>query len=175
MRNVTHTLMAGILLVLPVIGYSQVCNNAIVANTPDTSFNVDDQNGTVTDKQTGLMWKRCAEGQAWDSVNKKCNGTAVAYNWQAMFDRAAIANQTPFAGKIGWRLANIKELESIIETRCYAPAINATAFPDSPLADFWSSSIAGGGFAWFLNFDVAYNGSVFRDEQKYVRLVRVDE
>ena len=40
---------------------AQSCNSKIKAATPDARFH-DNQNGTVTDKLTGLQWAHCSLG-----------------------------------------------------------------------------------------------------------------
>ncbi|WP_373508127.1 DUF1566 domain-containing protein [Thiocapsa sp.] len=79
-----------------------------------------------------------------------------------------------FAGSSLWRLPNKKELASLVEQRCYAPAINSRFFPNTPSSWFWSSLRDAGNsnYAWFVGFD---NGSVDSNNkynERYVRLVR---
>ncbi|MDP4028446.1 MAG: DUF1566 domain-containing protein [Gallionella sp.] len=57
--------------------------------------------------------------------------------WNAALAAAKDAN---FAGHSDWRLPNIKELESIVESCGYNPAINRTLFPATPDEYFWSGS-----------------------------------
>jgi hypothetical protein len=40
----------------------------------------------VLDTATGLVWRRCAEGQAW--TGSTCGGTPVTLTWQAALDHA---------------------------------------------------------------------------------------
>lgn len=57
-------------------GWGQTCNSNIPESTPTSRF-TDNGNGTVTDTKTGIMWKRCAEGQIW--TGSTCSGTAAGY------------------------------------------------------------------------------------------------
>jgi len=59
---------------------------------------VDNSDGTITDKATGLMWM------------KDDNGTAVL--WE---DALIYANNFTYAGCSDWRLPDIKELQSIVD------------------------------------------------------------
>ena len=127
-------------LVWPAIAPWADENPAVPATTPTSDFNLDDVNGTAYHHKTGLTWKRCAEGQSWNSVNKACTGTATGYTWSEALSLASG----------GWRLPNIKELRSIVERRNWGPAINTTVFPNTVGNDFWSSSpyAPGADFAW---------------------------
>ncbi len=114
-------------------------NANLVETTPTADFDISATDGTVIHTKTGLMWKRCAEGQTWDGTT--CTGSASNFNWQNAL--AAAANST-FAGYSDWRLPNIKELQSIVESCGYSPAINRTIFPAIPSVlllvgfEYWS-------------------------------------
>jgi hypothetical protein len=147
----------------------QICNDYISISAPDGRF-VDHGNGTVTDLDTGLMWKQCAEGL----LGTDCaEGSAPTFTWQKALQQAAIAD---FAGFTDWRIPNKNELESLVNERCWDPAINVTLFPNTPLDWFWSSSpytSSSSLSAWFVNFGsgrVVYGGKVVNDNR--VRLVR---
>jgi hypothetical protein len=119
-------------------------NVAIIASTMHLT---DKKNGTISDPKTGLVWKKCSEGQTWKEGDNTCAGSLDRFNWQEALQRAQDIN----AARVGenfsqsdWRLPNIKELSSIIELRCAMPALNNTIFP-FPLLNsrfFWSSSPA---------------------------------
>src|ERR1700730_18540041 len=83
----------------------------IPQSTPTSAF-TDNGDGTVTHTLTGLMWKRCSEGQTWNSGTSTCDGTAAPESWsQALF--AGVSDLT--GGHTDWRLPNRKELESTLE------------------------------------------------------------
>jgi hypothetical protein len=147
------------------------CLQSIIATTPDTQFTID-KDGTVSDVTTGLMWMRCSLGQEWNG--KTCSGKAVILPWANALKAAADFN---FAGYTDWRLPNKNELESIVEDRCFAPAINSNIFPGTPSAYFWSSSpyapVAEG--SWSVDFGYgAVNASV-KSGSIHTRLVRDGE
>jgi hypothetical protein len=108
--------------------------DSIPASTPTDRF-LDNGNGTVTDLRTRLVWKRCAEGQAWNGAT--CVGTAGEYTWQDALQRA---DTHIFAGNDDWRVPDVKELSSIVERQCEYPAINSEVFPATPDSTFWTSS-----------------------------------
>jgi Protein of unknown function (DUF1566) len=179
MHNQTKKILLVSLLVLVPLTHvaAQTCKTAsIPASSPTTQF-TDNKNGSVTNKKTGLTWKKCSEGQIWNRVNGKCTGTAASYGWKAALNRATVINRTGgFLGKTDWRLPNIKELASIVEEQCYSPAINLAVFPATPAAWFWASSPdvgVGGVYAWGVNF--VSGGDDWADKNEFggqFRLVR---
>jgi Protein of unknown function (DUF1566) len=143
-----------------------VCRTDIKTDTPDSRFVVN-SNGTVTDNKTRLMWKRCPEGLSGVTCSV---GTPQTMTWKAALD---ISSASGFAGFDDWRLPNIKELESIVERRCYNPSINETSFPNTPPNDFWSSSVlVDSSHAWSVTFYEGFNNFSYKPDNAYVRLVR---
>lgn len=155
------------LLTLPALAQTCPPGNPRVA--PDSRY-IDHGNGTVTDQETGLMWKRCSEGQSGTS----CTGTVTAMNWQTALQTAA---DSSFAGHSDWRLPSAKELQSLVETGCHSPAINTTRFPNTRNSFYWSSttvaSSASG--AWVVFFDGGFVDSYSKSSNLGVRLVRAGQ
>lgn len=119
----------------------------------------------VTDSKTGLIWRRCSEGQSWSAGT--CSGTAATYTHEQAL---AQAKTQP-----GWRLPNVKELFSIIDKSRSNPAIDATVFPATPSTYYWSGSPYKGNdaVAWDVNFDNGFvDLSSSRVNSSQVRLVR---
>jgi hypothetical protein len=142
-------------------------NANVAESTPTTAF-TDHGNGTVTHNLTGLMWKQCAEGLSGES----CTGSATELTWAEALVQAKNAN---FASHTDWRLPNIKELESIVESCGYEPSINETLFPATPFIKiFWSGSsyVPYPTNAWNVNFYKGFTGLEQRAVSAYVRLVR---
>ena len=112
-------------------------NANVVGSTPSADF-TDNGNGTVTHAKTGLMWKRCAEGLSGATC---ATGAATTVTWS---NALATAESSSFAGFTDWRLPNLKELHSIVETCGYDPAINQSIFPATPApafgSVFWSAT-----------------------------------
>ena len=112
------------------------CDNENTSITATTTHLTDNTDGTITDPETGLIWKKCSEGQTWSSAGNSCSGVADtgSYNWAQALIRAQEVNagtEGQSFSQTDWRLPNIKELASIVELRCFSPAINNTVFPRS--------------------------------------------
>ncbi len=63
--------------------------------------------GTALDKETGLVWMRCAMGQTWNG--ETCEGSSTRYKWQA-----AKQLKVEFAGYDDWRLPDIEALRTLV-------------------------------------------------------------
>lgn len=114
---------------------AQRCNPAVAPSTPTNSFTIHND-GTVTHKSTGLMWQRCIAGQTW--TGDICLGGIKLYSWP---QAVALPGQNNFAGYNDWRLPNVKELTSIFEYACSAPASNQLIFRDTiTYSGFWTST-----------------------------------
>ncbi len=132
----------------------------------------DNNNGTVTDLTTNLMWQQCSEG--YTTSTDKCDtaGATVLFTWETAI---STCESLTLGGFTDWRLPNIKELKSIADMSKYAPAINRNYFPNTQSTGYWSSttnaSVAD--YAWILNF---YYGNTVSDGKRavwgYVRCVR---
>ncbi|OGW52013.1 MAG: hypothetical protein A2Y81_04805, partial [Nitrospirae bacterium RBG_13_43_8] len=114
---------------------------------------VDNGNGTVTDRTTGLMWEQDEGGYMdWDSAASYCKGFSVA-------------------GYSDWRMPNIKELESLADDVRGYPEIDPNFFPNAYATEYWSSTYSAQHRycgAWYKSFD---NGMVY-DENEYGHYVR---
>jgi len=144
------------------------CQNNIPPSNPDHAY-VDHGDGTITDTRTGLMWKRCSEGQSWTGFT--CNGYGSTHTWGEALQLTAAASD---AGYNDWRLPNINELESLVEYCASLPAINSDVFPNTPSSGFWSASPYAGYLdgAWGVDFYVGVSGYGSRGSNKWVRAVR---
>lgn len=152
---------------------AQSCVSSIPDSAPDSRYKMN-ADGTVLDKQTGLMWMRCALGQTWDSQQGTCTGDAATYTWEEALAAAQTQDQAGFAGYSDWRLPNYRELTSITRMRCHDPAINANAFPKTPSNEFWSSTPVSGNFGsgWAVSFNSGQAGYLGFNNTYDVRLVR---
>ena len=160
-----------------------------------TGVNMDDQyilgeaDGTASAMHwpTGLVWKRCSEGQTFE--NGQCTGTAEIKEWNpwAETDRllpTSFTNQTnweigaDFSQNLlesgGWRMAYKNELVKITEGCGNNPKVNRTVFPNTRSWYVWSGSpyAVYSGSAWYVSF---YHGGASYSSRSYgyhVRLVR---
>ena len=154
----------------------------VSADTAAVSY-TNNNNGTITDNTTGLMWKTCDQGQAWDNntttanlTDDNCTDDSNAtdnYNWTVALTEAQ--NHT-FAGYDDWRLPNVKELTSIADYTATNPSINP-AFPDIDNTDtFWASTlydtIESPNNAWQVSFNTGFISTNIRTNDRRVRLVR---
>ncbi|POC39962.1 hypothetical protein CRN55_06740 [Vibrio vulnificus] len=154
----------------------QQCLDGLTPTASNARFSYSDL-GTVTDKQTGLTWMRCAVGQQWNQAQERCEGEAQLENWQSALQTAqAVDDENAnhalfnFAGKRGWRMANIKELVSLTEAACHSPSLNARAWGSAYTVELgnlavyiWSNTPSTQG-ASALSFDSA-NGEVYHHAQ----------
>lgn len=160
------------LWLLPLIANAQVCQTATIpATTPTVRFTVN-ANGTVIDKKTGLMWKKCSEGLS----GMDCTvGVIQTQTWWSTLQNIQTMNTTSgFAGFTDWRIPNVKELRSIVEKQCYNPAINLTVFPNTAPTYFWTSSSSAwsGDYAWYIDFGSGRDGWDHKPRYNQTRLVR---
>ena len=128
------------------------------------------KNGEVTDKKTGLIWRRCTEGMNWNG--KTCTGNPTLFIY-----KGAVEFSTAESAKTGlqWRVPIMAELFSIVDKDHSHPAINSKIFPATPAASFWVTSPAVTDFryGWNVDFDGGYmNYSFNTGEIRHLRLVR---
>lgn len=144
------------------------CAVNMQASNPDSDY-TDNADGTVTHKPSGLVWKRCAEGQIW--TGGTCSGSVATYTWSQALQQASASS---FASKTDWRVPNIKELHSLVEECRSSPVINDSIFPGDSTGAFWSSSphASKTNNAWYVNFSYGYTKYDNRTFSYPVRLVR---
>jgi len=136
----------------------------------------DNGDGTVTDSVTGLMWDKCSWNQPWTGpASNTCDGPPTTYPWAGALDRSVYANSVNHRGYDDWRLPNKNELESLVDITVTAPAIDETAFPETPNFQYWSSTTYAfnpAANAWIVSFTNALTSATPMGGYFYVRLVR---
>ncbi len=122
----------------------------------DNDF-VDNRDGTITDKATGLMWQKSAADQEYDFKRAERYINEI--------------NKGRFAGHTDWRLPTIDELKSLLEPVGYAHPrsddIDGTIdYAIDPIFKFntndfstcyWSSDKRSDESAWAINILVSYD------------------
>ncbi|MGM9486542.1 DUF1566 domain-containing protein [Ideonella sp. YS5] len=107
--------------------------------------------GEVLDKSTHLVWRRCAEGQAWNGST--CDGAPATFLTVGEAVEHAKA-QALSSGK-AWRTPNIKELSSLADTDVRLPAVDRGAFPGFQIGAFHTGTHWTGNpvYSWRVSFD----------------------
>jgi hypothetical protein len=119
---------------------------------------VDNKNGTVTDTTTGLMWQQAETGtkKTWKEAIDYCKALGLA-------------------GHNDWRLPDLNELESIVDTHYHDPCIDRTKFPGAMSSGYWSSNTnaINPDYAWnvYFNHCIVCNGYKLH-KFYYMRAVR---
>jgi hypothetical protein len=137
---------------------------------------IQNNDNTVTDLYTDLMWQQCTYGIY--GVGNCHEGEAESFTWQAALQ---LAENATFAGYTDWRLPNIKELRSLVSYNRYYPAIDRINFevtwgiyPNVEIGAFWSSSPSrlDSEEAWVIIFSTGFDATYDRTLEAKVRLVR---
>jgi len=136
---------------------------------------VDNGDGSVTDSTTGLMWEQKTDD---DSIHDRDN----TYTWRQALAWIDNLNSSTYLGYSDWRLPNVRELGSIVDTSRENPAIDITYFPNtvsSYYSAYWSSTTSTyANYPYTLNpaYTAAFtDGSVehkLKSSSYYVRAVR---
>jgi len=126
---------------------------------------IDNNNGTVTDKATGLIWQKCSIGQKND---KNCTGKALFLNWDDSIKQCESLN----IESKKWRLPTKEELETIIE-KGSEPSINTQIFPNTNILWYWSSTLypKAPEYVWRVSFNKGKFGGILKTNTSYIRCV----
>ncbi len=112
----------------------------------------------VTDNVTALTWQRKVDASelVWADAKEYCACLGID-------------------GMGGWRLPARIELASLADWTALHPAIDSTAFPDTPSEAFWSASVLENGdpdLAWHVDFDSGHTSYTDKTYTHRVRCVR---
>jgi len=120
----------------------------------------DNGNGTITDWITQLVWQKQDQGTvaSWEDAIRACE-------------------ESTLGGHADWRLPNVKELRSIVDSGTHAPAIHAGYFPNTQSNFYWSSTTyaASPDAAWRVNFWHGEVDASLKENAFFVRCVRGGE
>lgn len=109
--------------------------------TPISSFMTESSGLSVVNLNNGLVWQKCAIGQIYNSEKVMCEGSPTHYSdWYTALNALDAINAAQYDGYSTWRIPSYKELYSLVETGCTAPTINSLAFPNTPAANFYTST-----------------------------------
>lgn len=126
---------------------------------PDGAFAndfLDNGNGTVTDRITGLMWQKDAPDDGMI--------------WQHAKEYVQKLNSVRFAGYADWRLPTIEELASLMKSG-RANDLYIHPIFSAKQAFFWSTDTFGSDTAWYANFKGGIIQHIY-DFFFYVKAVR---
>ena len=142
--------------------------NALI---PGTAYLISTDGSEVTDKKTGLIWRRCAEGMVYSGGT--CNGKGREFNYEQALQHAQ--SEASRSGK-AWRVPEGDELAGLVDIS-HSPMINPVAFPAMPGTAFKSATrsvnnVVGSLIVRFSD-GVAYD--TFQHYSFYVRLVRAGQ
>jgi|JI9StandDraft_2_1071091.scaffolds.fasta_scaffold71669_2 hypothetical protein len=150
-----HMSMKIIFLLYPFLFVSMILSNSFL----------DNNDGTISDQATKLIWQKCSMGQKNDS---KCSGRITALS---ILDAEKNCNDLDLAGK-KWRLPSLKELQSLVLKKS-KPTIDQNFFPKTKATFYWTSDLDGKekDNRMFVTFATGGIGSAFKSSKQYVRCV----
>ena len=128
---------------------------------PDGSFEndlLDNQDGTVTDRATGLMWQKGGAQQLMTWIEAKAYAQRVS--------------QEGFAGHSDWRMPTLEELVSLLENEWKSSHLFIDPVFDQSLKYCWSLDTKGTARAWKTNFHLGFPADFPMSSKNSVRLVR---
>ena len=164
-------------IIVETLGFSNyVVNNLATVSTnnltenyvipPDAPENYkDNKNGTITDNQTGLIWKKCPQGMYGNTCT---GGSATQRVWSKSNTEC---EQLNFAGIKDWRMPTLKELNTLVyHNNPYKPSINEDFFVATEDPYWVSTSPAENPVS---KFTVLFtNGSVYNIDMNNAAAVR---
>ena len=164
--------IAAISLLVAALGVQaqQYCRSDDSLSPDRFQFNED---GLVTDTVTGLQWQRCIVGLQYNDVVGRCVGMPRRYSFNEAESFAELESER---SEFAWRVPSRDELASLVISDCRHPALDTSAFPNTPISSFWSNSVSPNvsEFAWAVYFGDGESSYMLTSDRLYLRLVRGD-
>ena len=156
-------LLLSTMLTLSLFGVEIVINKSQeIPQIPQKSpFVRDSAKEIVTNIKTGLVWQ--------DDASVK----SVIKNWS---DAKHYCKNINFAGYSDWYLPTISQLESLVDTKSYNPAIKKE-FKNVISSGYWSSSpgVSDSSSAWHVYFEYGNSSYYGKANNNYVRCARAGQ
>lgn len=156
--TITYALPMSLALVFALAGPVQAAcegqhvlgaSGALANEKPDSLY-TDNGDGTVTDKETGLMWTKCAlpmDYVAQQGGGMGCDtsvGATEYTSWAHAMNATEAANDDDQFGYDDWRLPNIKELASLADLACNGSTAFGTGALNTDVFDLTVIKMVGG-------------------------------
>ena len=129
---------------------------------------VDNNNGTITDRSTGLTWQQnTADTNNDGSITSEHYPAGDEKKWP---DALAWCETSTFAGYSDWRLPNVRELFSLVDTTTYDPSIHYTF--QCEVDSYWSATGKDNSYVWVVNFNSGNTDQLGESNYSLLRCVR---
>lgn len=170
-------------------------------NSTGAGVFVDNGNGTVYSSGMNITWAKCSQDNTAISTlynaatndcsggsgvigtfaycpanDNSCNGAVTGQNLDGggispLYNACAALNSgSGFAGKKTWRVPTYAEIVTIVVINSN-PAINATLFPGTASAIYWTATSATSNQAWIMSFINGTNSFPLKSSASHARCV----
>ena len=139
---------------------------------------VDNGDGTVTDRQTGLMWEQKVPGRGClQCVHRTEDWHSAMGDWLSEvngFVDGPPFSQSGLGGHSDWRVPNIVELQTILDCNSNFPCLDPVLGPKPSCSSWWTSSTTANipTSAWGVSFRRGNVLAASKDNRRCVRAVR---
>ncbi len=169
---VAKTGSLGVRLVRGGASTAQVCNNV------DGRF-TDFADGTIEDRVTGLMWKKCPEGYSDVACTVGVPLSFSAVNQVVTrLQNVNVPNAPAAAGYSDWRIPTKNEMASLVNRACANPATVAAIFPNTDSLNFVTATLDANELTtrvWGIDFTEGSTGPNLLTGPFRLRLVRAGQ
>ncbi len=137
---------------------------------PEPRF-TDNMNETLTDNLTGLIWAK----EARNSGSLICPSDELK-NWKDVLDHVACLNEKKYLGYNNWRMPDVNELASLINTDCEDSSVwlASQGFKNIVMEFYWTSSSYEDrpGNSWVVNLEYGHVVAGRKEKEYYIFPVR---